>query len=684
MATLLGILVDVSGSMEESVGDRRNRRGGEWARANFELVDDLIKHDVSSNNHVFALGCGGRYEPVAFDLLNTLEKANTPSVSDGLTLEQTLDRILTILEGNGAPRVRIWGKMNVLLSVVDEIDAKLFLDRLENDNNFMRRFVHDCLPEECRHWKVSVGEAGFGLLRGAGAVGNFFGVGDTEQLQGTATKSSVREAIDKGKRLLSELTFVRIGSDAVMDVHKARTILHGRIKKDDLTDERVDELMDKIRPFIYGRTPLMATLNHAQRLFAVQRFKEYDKLLFILSDGKPTDGKSPPIAELTALGVKTVSCYITSDSIQDPKRLYSRWTASADSAADLMFRMSSKITTQLIPRTIFVKRGWKIEIEDNETRLFVQVNHPDILDDVCDLARDVVCCQDTLSDLLSSIDLDLYINKANEGFEPQRQRGSTCYANASAAVLHLAMQRIVGRDGGYLDFFQLRRELIREYGEDGANTLSVLEEVCPRYRLHCQEVDILGALKAITAKRPVLARFRLTDAEWGIFSDFYRRSPRGFLSRSELQIRRPTRERLGGHAVVLTSFDSQGLRLMNSWGDTWADGGFFRVRDARVLDLEFVDVYWTLSDLRYSEKLAYERRGAEIAKTMLSRLKGLQMAQHECPLCHRKSALQEFSGHMLAITCPKCRGNFKPENPGDDLALNLYLLSLSGPDRRRT
>lgn len=677
MATLLGIVVDVSGSMETSVGDRRNRRGGEWARANFDLIDDLIKHDVSSSNHVFALGCGGRYEPVAFDLLNTIEKANTPPVSDSLTLEQILDRILTILERD-APRVRVWGKMNVLLSVVDKTDAKLFLGRLKVDNNFRRRFVYDCLPEECRHVKLSAGEAGFGLLRLAGFVV------DTERLQGAATEGSVREAIDKGKQLLSELTFVRIGNDAVMDVHKARRILHGRIKKNDLTDERVDELMDKVRPFIYGRTPLMATLNHAKRLFSISRFNEYDKLLFILSDGIPTDGQSPPIAELAAQGVKTVSCYITADSIQDPKRLYSHWISSGDSAADLMFRMSSKITTQLIPRTIFVKRGWKIDIEDNETRLFVQVNHPDILDDVCNLARDVVCCQDALSDLLSSIDLDLYINKANQGFVPKEQFGGTCYANATAAVLHLAMKRIIGRDGGVPDFFPLRDELIAVYGQHGANTFRVLREVCPRYRLQCKEVEVCGAMKAITGKRPVVAKFRLTDAEWDIFSNFYQRNPRGILSSAELGIRRPTRERLSGHAVVLTSFDSQGLRLMNSWGDDWADGGFFRVSDAGVLGLEFVDVYWTISDLKQTEKNAYDRHGADVARNLISKLKGLQQAQYKCPKCHQLSGLGEFTGHALESTCPKCNRKFRIENPGEDIALNLYLLSLSMPARRTT
>lgn len=63
--------------------------------------------------------------------------------------------------------------------------------------------------------------------------------------------------------------------------------------------------------------------------------------------------------------------------------------------------------------------------------------------------------------MLSTVDLDLYINKAKDWFEAKRQDEETCYANASAAVLHLAVKCIIHvKPGGrYPDFFELRREL---------------------------------------------------------------------------------------------------------------------------------------------------------------------------------------------------------------------------------
>lgn len=74
--------------------------------------------------------------------------------------------------------------------------------------------------------------------------------------------------------------------------------------------------------------------------------------------------------------------------------------------------------------------------------------------------------------MLSTVDLDLYINKAKDWFEAKRQDEETCYANASAAVLHLAMKCIIHvKPGGrYPDFFELRRELFDKYGKHGYST----------------------------------------------------------------------------------------------------------------------------------------------------------------------------------------------------------------------
>ena len=295
-----------------------------------------------------------------------------------------------------------------------------------------------------------------------------------------------------------------------------------------------------------------------------------------------------------------MSCFITRAGLSDPRRLYSVPDESWEVPAKFMFNMSSIVTTQNIPHTVFVKEGWNIDIENNETRLFFQVNHPNVIKEVCAMARECVSTQDALSSVLSSVDLDLYINEVNDGFGAKRQHGGTCYANASAAVMHLAMKRIFGRDGGYPDFFELREKLIAKYhnqsGKKGASTKKVLKEICPEYRLQCQMVNANGAMEAICANRPVVVTFRLTGAQWDQFDKFYDENPRGILTRSYLDSKHVSTRDAGGHAVVLTSYDADSFRLMNSWGDDWADDGFFRVQkslsDVLGLKFKFFYVSW--------------------------------------------------------------------------------------------
>ena len=691
MSTLIGILVDVSGSMRNSVGGRVEEEGGKWAKSIFKVVDELIRHDVSSSNQTFALAFGSPSDPYIFDLLSTVRKANEEvskeqaqieDIRSRASKEDVLDEALSILEINGAPRVRHWGKMDVLLKVVDDTTAAAMLHYLQKNSYFMEKFVLECLPRKCRG--LSLDSFSNVAVEGVYSVARHFPVvGST--LQSWGTEESVKVAVEKGKRLMvetrrmkaAEFQLEEVSKVAIMSVQDASKILHASVGDQELTNERVDELLEIIEPLIYGGTPLIKAMCHSVDLFSHPEFANHQKLLFILSDGQPADGKDPPLQSLSNLGVTIVSCFITNQLLSDPHHLYSILDECWEKPAKTMFRMSSIITTQKIPHTLFVKRGWKIDIDNNETRLFFQVNHPDLIKDVCDMAKKGVLGQDALSNILSTVDLDLYINKSNDGFGAKEQDEKTCYANASAAVLHLAMKRIIGRDGGYPDFYELRHELIAKYGEKGAQTKKVLEEVCPKYRLKCKEVDAIGAMKAVSARQPVVARFYLSGAQWDQFSQFYEQKPKGILTRSYLDSKHHSTSNPGGHAVVLTSYDAESLRFMNSWGDDWADNGFFRVQNANVLPgLKFFDVFWTLDSLSQEEKRAYDQHGSKIAAKLMRSLQGMQSAKYKCPLCTVESKVVDYSGHVLRATCPRCHGTFNTNEAGGDLALNLYLTSL--------
>ena len=121
----------------------------------------------------------------------------------------------------------------------------------------------------------------------------------------------------------------------------------------------------------------------------------------------------------------------------------------------------------------------------------------------------------------------------------------------------------------------------------------------------------------------------------------------------------------GGHAVVLIRCDPNCLTFMNSWGQEFADSGFFRVKDQKVLnDTTFFDVYWTEDDLEESEKLAYKKSCTERAKQVSRIFTSTQDLPYKCPKCDERSRVSEFSGNIIEAECPKCHEKFKPTGAG--------------------
>ena len=691
MPALIGILLDVSGSMERSIGSGIDEDGEPWARSIFEVIDNLIKYDVSTDNHVFAVGFGAKEGEKIFDILGTLQRIHLHNQAfernDEPVTPSHLNEIFQILEKAGARYIRKWADVEVARKVVPDYTANLLLRKCKSDQSFARKFVMEFLPPACRDWHTEDRPL-LGLVEtvATSAVTTFK----------RATTEDVKDVIDKAAPHLMKKS---VGEDSIFDVRKASNILHGCFDKEELSKERSQELLRRIEPYIYGGTPLYESIQRATVLMRTNEVSCHKKVLFVLSDGEPRDGaiddlvkRNEAVSNLTDAEVNVVGCFVTDSTTIEPKRLYSEMKPDWQEGAQFLFSLSSILTTQSIPRTMFVKRDWSIEVKNNETRLFLQVNHPDHLRDACDLARDVVCSQEVLSDLLADVDLDVYINQSVRDYEAQeKQEGHTCYAHASATVLHLTMKRIYGGHYGTRWYFfqqpiptfkELKDEMIGKFGKEAFSITKALDEMCKNYHLRYKRVDVKGAMEAVASSRPVIATFKLTRKEWDRFKEFFITNGKGILTKKEIDITaRPSNPKRFGHAVVLTSFNSEYLRLLDSRGSDWADSGFIKVQNADVLGFKFYDVYWEIEDLNEKEKTSFKELGSKRAKWLMETLPSLQRDDYtvKCPICRVDSPVKDFTGNLLQAKCPKCKKAFELKDvpKGNILALNIYLISLS-------
>ena len=126
--------------------------------------------------------------------------------------------------------------------------------------------------------------------------------------------------------------------------------------------------------------------------------------------------------------------------------------------------------------------------------------------------------------------------------------------------------------------------------------------------------------------------------------------------------------------MVLMRCTPQCLVFMNSWGQDWADGGFFRVKDSQTLNgISFFDVYWTEDDLTPKEKARHQKKGIERAKKLAEDFPSINDLLVECHICKQKTKVGEFKGDLIEATCSRCHGTFRPTN--EDLAKSLYITS---------
>ncbi|OXA54703.1 hypothetical protein Fcan01_10566 [Folsomia candida] len=605
--TLIGFLLDVSGSMRDSLALKQtsSTTEKELTRAEYTIRKVLKicenEENRTKNDDIFILAFGLRGNNCC-DLVQLLELVD-PNKD---RLPDPKRSLIEFLKANGAPYSEKY-----VTSYVQENQAR-FLCKVFASKPKEARLIANELPVQCRS----------GLASKATNTAGYF----------TSWKILRRFGLDpiqnseKSLQYVAQLirSFVKPGESPNSNV---------------ITKQQLEKLMDDIEPYTYDMTPMCRALKIAIDTF--DRSSHTEKVLALVTDGDATDGDPTRFAApLASRKIQVLTVLLTSNNIPFPRKLYFDLDPNWVPAHKKMFALSSAVDNTNSALSILLERGWELSPR-GKNRLFVQANHPVIVDEFTAVLNQMFTRGSAVWNMFSRVSLGMYINSSKLELEPNDQIGGACYANAVAAALHLATRRVWGRSGGHPEFDDMLKQIVAEFGSDGAQT---------------------------AMRRPIVARFSLSKRkkgqvnvrdQWDDFGEFFKKNPTGILKSKD--IGNHNTGAYGGHAVLLVKCEPDGLVFMNSWGTGWADGGFFRVENADVLGLKFYDVFFLESDLKPEEIQAYKNKGVETLETLLARLpEHVKQLPYVCPLCKRSSPAASFNGGIVSVECPKCKKRFEP------------------------
>lgn len=171
-----------------------------------------------------------------------------------------------------------------------------------------------------------------------------------------------------------------------------RDLLSGASRSDSLVS--IEQLADDWRRYkdnvaslaveMFGATPMVEGFEVAiARIRAEEQRRRFSgKMLFVLSDGEPTDGNGRDVMRrVTALkgeGALVISCYVTDQNITQPRELYTTTRPDWTNGAALMFDCSSRLPDDPAFHAYLSEYHW---IFETNSKLFSQINQSEVLDE---------------------------------------------------------------------------------------------------------------------------------------------------------------------------------------------------------------------------------------------------------------------------------------------------------------
>ncbi|KAL3461818.1 hypothetical protein BJX64DRAFT_299995 [Aspergillus heterothallicus] len=641
---LIGCLLDVSGSMRKALEaggpeawgadiDRRNDRLHAILRAALKLARAEWENDENSLVFVGLFGLDtGKGCPSSVDLGSVVEALLRVQEGSGTGH----DRLIELANRSELGHVSEYIRNNLSSNT-----AALVHDYLRIHPERISEFV-EAIPTREQLDNMKRTTAGVGGSTGAfagGVVGSFIAPGI-----GTAAGAALGGFVGG------------LGSTAIND--KIVESSEGLILANRIAGEWFREFT------LFAPRPAKDVSLEAFRT----RLDIPEHLLVLISDGISTDGDPVP----HALRLKEAQVTIATLYLTDDKDIPERQQALFNIARTL------SVTTRPIP--VLISVGWEVP-SSGEASLYASVCSSTAMDEFCSLLMsERLGNTDALLDVIGRIDLDKVINDSHVVTcnNPSNQEGElTCYAHAIAAVAHMALCRIVRKDGKLVDSIATIRGRIETAfpaNENGGPTEKALQQACEWYNLKYRRVDERGARQAVFRRRPVLATFRLSHEGWKTFYTYFENpSTMGKVLRKAIM--NPHRfdfDDAGGHAVVLYACNPHSLSFLNSWGNAWGNNGTFSIENASTLErngpprqtqMRFYDVFWYEHTLPLEDRQAYRDKADRDFLTGTMQHPAILDLEATCPLCEHSSFLGDFTGTLRSAICPHCEGSFAPE-PG--------------------